>query len=183
MKYRLIDAEKPHHAVSRLARTLGVSRSGYHAWKRRRPSARSLSRRRASPSASRRSTRPSRGIYGAPRLQAELADDHAHPRGQEARRPPDARAGHPQGSRAQAPAQGQAQRPGGAGGAATSSPRVHGRGARPALGRRHHLRAPPGRAGSTSPWSWTPSAASDRRLVDARRPAGRARRRRASAWR
>ena len=39
MKYRLIDAEKPHHAVSRLARALGVSRSGYHAWKHRRPSA------------------------------------------------------------------------------------------------------------------------------------------------
>lgn len=37
MKYRLIDAEKPHHAVSRLARALGVSRSGYHAWRHRRP--------------------------------------------------------------------------------------------------------------------------------------------------
>ena len=42
MKYRLIDAEKPHHAVSRLARVLGVSRSGYHAWRHRRPSAHSL---------------------------------------------------------------------------------------------------------------------------------------------
>ena len=29
MKYRLIDEEKPHHAVSSLARLLGVSRAGY----------------------------------------------------------------------------------------------------------------------------------------------------------
>lgn len=42
MKYRLIDAQKPHHAVSRLACALAVSRSGHHACKHRRPSARSL---------------------------------------------------------------------------------------------------------------------------------------------
>ena len=76
MRYRLIDAEKPHHAVSRLARTLGVSRSGYHAWKHRRPSARSL----ADAALAERIEaihEASRGIYGAPRIQAELADDHA----------------------------------------------------------------------------------------------------------
>ena len=40
MKYRLIDAEKTHHGVSRLARVLGVSRQGYYAWKARGPSRR-----------------------------------------------------------------------------------------------------------------------------------------------
>ena len=40
MKYRLIEEEKSRHSVSRLARVLGVTRAGYHAWKRRPPSAR-----------------------------------------------------------------------------------------------------------------------------------------------
>ena len=75
MKYRLIDAEKPHHAVSRLARTLGVSRSGYHAWRHRRPSAHSLA------DAALRERieaihESSRGVYGAPRVHAELALGH-----------------------------------------------------------------------------------------------------------
>ena len=51
-------------------------RSGYHAWKRRRPSARSL----ADAALAERIEaihEASRGIYGAPRIQAELADDHA----------------------------------------------------------------------------------------------------------
>ena len=76
MKYRLIDEEKPHHPVSRLARVLGVSRSGYHAWRTRRPSTRSL----ADAALAERIEaihEASRGIYGAPRVQAELADDHA----------------------------------------------------------------------------------------------------------
>ena len=75
MKYRLIDAEKPHHAVSRLARTLGVSRSGYHVWRHRRPSAHSIA------DAALRERieaihETSRGIYGAPRVHAELALGH-----------------------------------------------------------------------------------------------------------
>ena len=76
MKYRLIDEAKPHHPVSRLARVLGVSRSGYHAWRSRRPSARALTdaalgeRIEAIHSAT-------NGIYGAPRIHAELADAHA----------------------------------------------------------------------------------------------------------
>jgi putative transposase len=40
--YRLIDAEKAHHSVSRLARVLGVARAGYYAWTSRPPSARTL---------------------------------------------------------------------------------------------------------------------------------------------
>lgn len=75
MKYRLIDAEKPHHAVSRLARALGVSRSGYHAWRHRKPSVHSLA------DAALRERieaihESSRGIYGAPRVHAELTLGH-----------------------------------------------------------------------------------------------------------
>ncbi len=76
MRYRLIDAEKPHHAVSRLARALGVSRSGYHAWRSRRPSARSV----ADAALAERIEaihEATDGIYGAPRIQAELAKAHA----------------------------------------------------------------------------------------------------------
>ena len=72
----MIAEEKTHHSVSRLARVLGVSRSGYHAWRNRRPSARSLAdaalaeRVEAIHAAT-------DGIYGAPRIQAELAKAHA----------------------------------------------------------------------------------------------------------
>jgi hypothetical protein len=40
--YRLIEAEKAHHTVSRLARVLGVARAGYYAWSSRPASARTL---------------------------------------------------------------------------------------------------------------------------------------------
>jgi putative transposase len=40
--YRLIDAEKAHHGVSRLARVLGMARAGYYAWASRPPSPRAL---------------------------------------------------------------------------------------------------------------------------------------------
>jgi len=35
MKFRLIEEEKSHHTISRLARVLGVTAAGYHAWKNR----------------------------------------------------------------------------------------------------------------------------------------------------
>jgi putative transposase len=41
--YRLIDAEKPHHPVSQLARVLGVARAGYYACACRPPSDRDRS--------------------------------------------------------------------------------------------------------------------------------------------
>ena len=57
-----------------MARVLGVSTSGYHAWLKRERSA-----REKSDSALAERVRPiyerSRGTYGAPRLQAELADE------------------------------------------------------------------------------------------------------------
>jgi hypothetical protein len=42
MKFTMIDEEKTHHSVSRMACVLGVSRAGYHAWEKRPDSAGSL---------------------------------------------------------------------------------------------------------------------------------------------
>jgi putative transposase len=71
VKYRLIDEEKSCHSVSRLARVLGVTRAGYHAWKKRPPSQRSRQDERLK----RRIVaihEASHGIYEAPRIHAEL---------------------------------------------------------------------------------------------------------------
>jgi putative transposase len=69
--YRLIDAEKPHHQVSRLCRVLGVARAGYYAWASRPPSDHdrwdALLGQRIREIHAR-----SRGTYGAPRVHAEL---------------------------------------------------------------------------------------------------------------
>jgi len=72
MSFALIAAEKAHHSVSLLARVLGVSRAGYYAWAGRGPSL----RRQADERLSARVTAihaATRGIYGAPRIHAELA--------------------------------------------------------------------------------------------------------------
>jgi putative transposase len=37
MRYRLIEAEKAEHAISRLCGVLGVTRQGFYAWRRRGP--------------------------------------------------------------------------------------------------------------------------------------------------
>jgi putative transposase len=71
MTFRLIEAEKAEHPVSRLCRVLGVSRVGFYAWRRRLPSARSLrdlelERLIVAVFAESRQT------YGAPRVHAEL---------------------------------------------------------------------------------------------------------------
>jgi putative transposase len=69
--YRLIDQEKAHHPVSRLARVLGVARAGYYAW-----ACRPLSQRTVADQALLEQIRQiharSRGTYGAPRVHAEL---------------------------------------------------------------------------------------------------------------
>ena len=69
--YRLIDQEKAHHAVSRLARVLGVARAGYYAWASRRPSARAVADA-ALLGQIRDIHACSHGTYGAPRVHAEL---------------------------------------------------------------------------------------------------------------
>ncbi len=42
MRFRLIEAEKAEHAISRLCTVLGVTRQGFYAWRRRGPSLRQL---------------------------------------------------------------------------------------------------------------------------------------------
>jgi putative transposase len=74
-RFRLIEAEKAGRSVVRLCRLLGVSPSGYFAWRKRPPSARA--RADADPTATIRAIHTgSRGTYGAPRVHAELADAH-----------------------------------------------------------------------------------------------------------
>jgi len=69
--FRFIEAQKARHSVPRLCRTLGVSRSGYYAWRSRPPSGRSkfdavLMQKIDT------IHRNSRATYGAPRIHAEL---------------------------------------------------------------------------------------------------------------
>jgi putative transposase len=69
--YRLIDAEKAHHPVSRLARVLGVARAGYYAFTSRPASPRTLADQALTDQIQEIHAR-SRGTYGAPRVHAEL---------------------------------------------------------------------------------------------------------------
>ena len=74
MKFRLIAEERSHHSVSRLARVLGVTAAGYHAWKKRTPCARRLEAERLKERIGYH-FEASRGTYGAPRLLDDLADE------------------------------------------------------------------------------------------------------------
>ncbi|MDA1095924.1 MAG: IS3 family transposase [Chloroflexi bacterium] len=71
MIFLFVTKEKAFHPVNRLCRLLGVSTSGYYAWRHRGPSARSR-RNAALTTDITRIHRASRGIYGAPRVHAEL---------------------------------------------------------------------------------------------------------------
>jgi putative transposase len=75
-RFSFIAAEKARVPVALACRALGVSRSGFYAWRRRAPSA------RAQVDCELTATiqvvhAASRGTYGAPRVHAELADAHA----------------------------------------------------------------------------------------------------------
>jgi putative transposase len=73
--FEFVEAERAHHAVRVMCRVLGVSTSGYYSWRGRPLSA----RQRADQELTTKITaiyRASRGTYGAPRVHAELADDH-----------------------------------------------------------------------------------------------------------
>lgn len=69
--YRFIEAEKAAHSVPALCRMLGISRSGYYAWRSRLPSERA---RFDSVLSEKIETihRNSRATYGVPRVHAEL---------------------------------------------------------------------------------------------------------------
>ncbi len=64
-------AHQAEHSISLMCRVLGLSRSGYYAWLGRGPSDRDRADRRLT-SELRRLHLESRGIYGAPRLHAQL---------------------------------------------------------------------------------------------------------------
>ncbi|MDP9359502.1 MAG: IS3 family transposase, partial [Chloroflexota bacterium] len=69
--FTFVEAEKANFPVAVLCRLLGVSRSGYYAWRRRPPSART----RADQGLSQRIWEiheQSRGTYGTPRIWADL---------------------------------------------------------------------------------------------------------------
>jgi putative transposase len=74
--YRFLAAEKARFPIAFMCQRLGVSTSGFYAWCKRLPSART----QADTALTTRITTihaASRGIYGAPRVHAELADAHA----------------------------------------------------------------------------------------------------------
>jgi putative transposase len=71
MCFRLIDAKKAQHPVSRLCEVLGVSRAGYYAWRDRPISARER-RDNELLDAIRAIHEQSKATYGWPRVHAEL---------------------------------------------------------------------------------------------------------------
>jgi putative transposase len=70
--YRFIAAQKAHFPIAFMCPRLGVSRSGYHAWRVRPPSRRAVVDAELSQEITRIYER-SRRTYGAPRIWAELA--------------------------------------------------------------------------------------------------------------
>ena len=72
MMFLFVAREKARHPVVVLCRVLGVSPSGYYAWRRRGPSARAQSNTELT-ACIRRVHSASRGTYGAPRVHAELS--------------------------------------------------------------------------------------------------------------
>jgi putative transposase len=74
MKFRLIDEEKSHHGISRMARVLGVTAAGYHAWRNRPKSARVLEDEWLKERIVFHHE-ASHGTYGVPRLFDDLADE------------------------------------------------------------------------------------------------------------
>ena len=70
-----IEQEKANHSVKRMCRLFEVSKSGYYAWRERPPSARSIADAELL-TYIRKVHEESRGIYGAPRIYAELRLEH-----------------------------------------------------------------------------------------------------------
>ncbi len=70
--YEFVECEKANHSVRVLCRVLGVSPSGYDAWRKRGLSTLARSDERLAAQVA-TIHRVSRGTYGAPRIQAELA--------------------------------------------------------------------------------------------------------------
>ena len=71
MRYRFIGAEKAAFPVRLMCRMLNVTRSGFYAWRRRKPSPRALANERLRMKI-REVYERSRKTYGSPRIHAEL---------------------------------------------------------------------------------------------------------------
>jgi putative transposase len=71
--YQFIEAEKAWFPISLLCRVLGVARSSYYAWRRRGVSAQAQADQRLTAQI-RQIHRARRGVYGAPRIHAELRE-------------------------------------------------------------------------------------------------------------
>jgi transposase InsO family protein len=73
MRFAFIDVEKALYPMRILCRVLEVSRSGYYAWRARKPSARALEDERLRPKVV-EAFKTGRGTYGSPRVRDELVD-------------------------------------------------------------------------------------------------------------
>ncbi len=73
MRFAFIDVEKASYPMRILCRVLAVSRSGYYAWRGRKPSARNLEDERLRPKIV-EAFETGRGTYGSPRVRHELVD-------------------------------------------------------------------------------------------------------------
>ena len=74
MRYICIDRRRQQYAVNMMCRVLRVSRSGYYAWRVRPESDRDKTDRVLT-GALRRLHAKSKGVYGSPKLVAELKDE------------------------------------------------------------------------------------------------------------
>ena len=73
MRFAFIDVERALYPLRLLCRVLGVSRSGYYAWRVRKPSDRALEDERLRPKVV-EAFKVGRGTYGSPRVLSELID-------------------------------------------------------------------------------------------------------------
>jgi putative transposase len=71
VKFEFIQAQKAHFPVEFLCEQLGVSRSGFYAWSRRPASARQEEDQKLAAEVA-QAHRDSRGVYGSPRVHAQL---------------------------------------------------------------------------------------------------------------
>jgi putative transposase len=73
--FRFVERERASYPVARLCGVLGVSPSGFYAWRSRPPSARAVANAQLTTTI-RQIHAESRGCYGAPRVHAELRQAH-----------------------------------------------------------------------------------------------------------
>ena len=73
MKYKFIEMSRSEFEVGKMCRALGVSRSGYYAWRRKPVSDREKENQKLA-AAIRDIHEWSRNTYGSPRVHAELRD-------------------------------------------------------------------------------------------------------------